>query len=159
MGFAAVSQASGSFSRAEAEFNLLKKENQNRLRVDNSVASARGQELDGRAGEAAESERKYVDTFLQLKAAEKAEEAAKWGFWGSVANGLTKLGSNIAGGKSGFDTAFTAIGDGFAALGAYFAMLGAKDEVKLLAMQFGDLSEGAKADKAMVAAMDGNPTL
>lgn len=159
MGFSNVAQASGGHNRAVAELNLLKKENQNQMRVNNSLANARGQELDGRAQESAETTRKYVDTYLQMKAAEKAHEAAKWGFVGSLVNLAGKLASNIVGGSGGWQTAMDAVGDGFAALGAYFAMRGAGDEVELLKQQFGDLSFDTKQDQNMVRALDGNPAV
>ena len=156
MGFANVAQSAGGFGRSESEKNLLTRENQNRMRVDNTVATARGQELDGRSQEASETTRKYVDTYLQLKAAEKAEEAAEWGFIGSLVNLAGKLASNIVGDSGGWQTTMDAVGDGFAALGAYFAMVGAGDEVELLKMQFGEMSEDTKEDQKMVAALDGN---
>lgn len=157
MGFAAVAQASGSQNRAEAELNLLNKENQNRLRVENSVAQARGGELDAIAREASNSVKQQVDTYFKLGAAEEAKEAAKFAFWGSFANLASKVGGGILGGKGGFATAIDSIGAAFATLGAYFAMQGAKDEVKLLTLQFGQLSESAKEDQNMVKALDGNP--
>lgn len=159
MGFAAMAQASGSENRAVAELNLLTKENQNRLRVENSVATARGTELDGRAGEARDSIKQQVDTYFKLQSADKAKEAAKYAFWGSFANLATKVGSSLAGGKGVFNTIVGSIGDAFATLGAYFAMQGAKDEVKLLEIQFGKLSESTQQDQNMVKALDGNPTL
>ena len=156
MGFANVAQSSGSHNRAVAELNLLTKENQNKMRVDNSLANARGQELDGRSQEAAETTRKLVDTYLQLGAAKEARTAATWGFVGSLVNMAGKLASNIAGDKSGWTTAMDAVGDGFAALGAYFAMRGAGDEVELLDMQFGEMKADTKEDQNMVRALDGN---
>lgn len=164
MGFAAMAQASGSANRAEAELNLLTKENQNRLRVNDSVSTARGAELDGRAREAVESSRKYIDTFLQLRSAEEAEEAAKWGFWASFVDLATKIGSSVAQqGKLTLKTLGNAlidnIGGVFSTLGAWFALQGASDEVELLKGQFGIISKSAKEDQNMVSAMDGNPTL
>ncbi len=159
MGFSNVANASGAFFRAEAEKNLLNKENQNILRVGNSVANARGTELDARAKEASDSSRKYVDTFLQVKSAEAAKDAATFGFWASFANLATKVVSSASSGKGVLGTIVASIGDAFATLGAYFAMQGAADEVKLLSKQFGQLSEAAQQDKNMVAAMDGNPAV
>lgn len=159
MGFANVAQSSGGYQRSVAEFNLLKKENQNQMRVNNSLANARAQELDGRSQEAAETTRKYVDTYLQMKAADKAYDAAKWGFIGSLVNLAGKLASNIAGDAGGWQIATDLVGDSFAALGAYFAMRGAGDEVKLLKQQFGDMSEATKEDQNYVRALDGNPAV
>lgn len=157
MGFSNVAQSSGGYNRSVSEKNLMIRENQNRMRVDNTVATARGQELDGRSQESSDTTKKYVETYLQLRAAEKAEKAAEWGFYGALANLGTKLASNIVGDSGGWQTAMDAVGDGFAALGAYFAMVGAGDEVKLLSMQFGDLSYDTKQDQDMVRALDGNP--
>lgn len=156
MGFSNVAQSAGGFNRSVSEFNLLKKENQNTMRVNNTLGVARSQEKDGRSQESAETTRKYVDTYLQMKAAEKAEDAAKWGFIGSLVNLAGKLASNIAGDSGGWQIAMDAVGDGFAALGAFFAWKGAGDEVELLKMQFGEMKADTKEDQKMVTALDGN---
>ena len=163
MGFANIAQASGSASRAESELNLLTKENQNRMRVENSVSNARGSELDGRAGEAVESSRKFIDKFLQVKSSEAAKEAAKYAFWGSLVNLATKVGTELASQKFNIGnvigTITRSIGDAFGVLGAWFALRGAQDEVKLLNSQFGILSKATEEDQNMVKALDGNPAI
>lgn len=159
MGFANVAQSSGSFQRAASEYNLLNRENQNRMRVDNAISVARGQQLSAKAGETAETTQQYVDKFFQNASAESAVTASKWGFWASLANAVTSVTSSAVGGKSGIDTAIAAVSGGFGALTALFAWIGAAEEAKLVNKQFGDVSEATQQDQKSLKSLDSNPTL
>jgi len=148
-----VMQANGSLVRASSELNLLKMEECKRFRVNATIAGAKSKETDAVGDEANASARKGVDAFFQKKAAEEAKTSATWGFWSSIASGI----SGIASSNSTFGAISAAIKGGFGVLGAYFAMAGAGDELDLANKQFGILSGEAQADQNTLKALDANP--
>lgn len=151
MGLGNVMQAAGSFVRAESEFNLFTNENSKRLRADNSLTNSRVGERNARANEAAESQKKTLDTGFQVKSADLAEKAAQAGKTSAILGLVSSVVSGIGSGSF-----VGVIGAAFNVVAAELALRGAQDEKALLTAQFGKLSAEAEADQKGLKALDSN---
>jgi len=160
MALGQVIQSAGALTRSESEFNLLKTENQKRIRVNNSLSNARMTEKDAKAQETDESVKSFIDKYYQKESAVQAEEAARLGMISAAVGVAGGLLSSFA--KPNIDVGgiiVQAIGGAFSIAGAVIAYMGAGDEVDMLEMQMGDLSEAAEEDSKNVKALDSNPEI
>lgn len=158
MGLHTIATAAGQLTRSASEQSLFQNQERRRINVNNTISTARAQELDARTQESDDSQKSTLEKYYQLKSAEAAETAATLGFVSSLVGAIGNLGSAIAKGDIG-GAIVGAVGSVFSVLGAYMTMIGAGDEVEMLEQQIGVLSEGAKEDMEMVQALDSNPEL
>jgi hypothetical protein len=153
-----VMQSAGSLCRSESEFNLLKTENQKRLRVDSVLSRAKSDEQNAIAGESDESNKGAIDATYEKESAEHAKQAALYALISSIVSGIGQFASGAASGNIG-GALVGLIGSGFAVLGAYMAYRGAGEEAELAETKANTLTAAAKNDQNTIKALDGNPTL
>jgi hypothetical protein len=153
-----VMQSAGSLCRAESEFNLLKTENQKRLRVDSTLARAKADEQNARAAETDDSNKSAIEASYEAKSAEHAKQAALYAFISSIVSAVGGFASSAASGNY-TGALLGLVGSGFAVLGAYMAYRGAGEEAELAETKAGTLSKAAKKDQDQTKQLDANPTL
>ncbi len=157
MSLGRVQQSAGALNRAESEFNLLKNENQKRLRTESSLARAKSDQKNALSNEADQSVNKKVGTYYQAQAATAAAGAASLGVWSAVFGAVSSVAAGSQGGLvSGIVAGVSGL---FSVLGAYLAYRGAADEAEMIDKQYGYISKDAADDQKNLKALDGNPAI
>lgn len=158
MSLGRVQQSAGALNRAESEFNLLKNENQKRLRTESSLARAKSDQKNALSNEADQSINKKVGAYYQDQSAIAASSAAFLSVWSAAFGAASSIVS--AGSSGGIAAGIVAGVSGlFSVLGAYLAYRGAADEAEMLDKQYGYISKDAAEDQKNLKALDGNPAI
>lgn len=168
MALGQILQSRGAEDRACAELNLLKNENQKRVKVESTLSSARVQEKDARSSEADGSKKKYIDSYYSKLSADAGASAAEAGKMAAIYGAIAGVAGGVAsaaGSKEGFDFAntfgifATAFSGVMSVIGAYLAAQGAEAEAEMVGKMFGQMSDEAAQDDKNMKALDGNAAI